>query len=108
MEDKNPTKTFYIIGGNYEDLNGDSYWDIECHSAGHPYVYTHKPWAPSYSVLGHIHERYVYRLEESGDRIFAVREDDSSPAERIQLTGYEASMVRRAIETGDGLITHKL
>lgn len=108
MEDKNPKKTFYVIICNYEDPNGDSYLDIECHSAGHPYVYTHRPWAPSYSVLGHLHMRYVYRLEENDGHIIAVSESDHAPEERIQLTSRQEDAVRRAIETGDGLITHKL
>ena len=108
MEDKDTKRTFYIIGGDYEDLDGNSFWDIECRSEGHPYVYSHKPWAPSYSVLGHYHVRHVYRLEEDDDHIIAVSESGHEPEERIQLTSRQEDLVRRAIETGDGLITHKL
>lgn len=103
---------FNIDGYNGDKLfwfdveDGKRQWGIEQSNSGKPYVFAKKPWAPSYSVLDHFHERHVYRMEESGTHIFAVRNDDSSPAEQIQLTGCEAVMVRHAIETGEGLITH--
>lgn len=96
--------TFYIVGAMFDVEDGKQQWGIEQSSSGKPYVYAKKPWAPSYSVLGHFHERHIYRLEEAGNRITAIRED-SSPAETIQLTDCEAVMVRNTIETGEGLIT---
>lgn len=97
--------TFYIVGAMFDVEDGKRQWGIEQSNSGKPYVYVKKPWAPSYSILGHFHERSVYHLEESETKIFAIQENPAIfPAEQIQLTSCEAAMVRHTIETGEGLI----
>ena len=66
----------------------------------YPYVYLKKPWKPSYPILGHIHERSIYRLEENGDEIVAVFDSGAGGvADRIVFDKDHAKSIRRIIAT---------
>ena len=93
--------TFYVVICKDIDKDGNvANIVLERLKEDHPYVYLKKPWKPSYPILGHIHERSIYRLEENGDEIVAVF--DSGPGgvpDRIVFDKDHAETIRRIIET---------
>lgn len=93
--------TFYVVICKDIDEDGNvANIVLERLKEDYPYVYLKKPWKLSYPILGHIHERSIYRLEENGDEIVAVFDSGAGGvADRIVFDKDHAKSIRRIIAT---------